>query len=63
MGEYETQTVHMWPTGDEETYRTCQLLAKSCREQAPVCRQVLDNIWSVEQATRFLLADRLKQFA
>ena len=59
---YETWTTHLWATGDEETYRTCMLHVATCREQAPDCDQVSRKIWSVQEATRFLLADRLKQY-
>ena len=52
----------MWLSGDEQTYGTCKLHASVCREQAPVCDHVSDGIWSLEQATRFLLADRLKMY-
>ena len=58
---YETWVAHLWLTNDEPTYRTCQVHAIASRESAPLCNQVSQNIWTMEEAARFLLADRLKR--
>jgi len=59
---YETSTTHLWLNNTEETYRWCRLSASSCREQAPVCAQVREEIWTVGQATRYLLAERIQKY-
>ena len=62
MENYETRTTHTWLANDEDTYRTCMGYVADCRDEAATCDQVHREIWTVEEATRFLLADRLKQF-
>jgi len=62
MENHATSIAYDWLANEEDTYRTCRLYASSSRQQAPVCSQVVSGIWTVEQATRFLLADRLKKF-
>ena len=57
---YESWCLHVWLTGDENTYSYCLDLARDCVEEAGCCSQVRDGIWTEEQARRFLLADRLK---
>lgn len=54
---HETWCVNLWLTNDEGTYRHCQDLATEAGEAAPVAPQVLEAIWTLEEATRFLLAD------
>ena len=61
MENYETSVTQQWLTNNEQTYRMCMLHASACRDQALVCNQVSEGIWTVEQATRILLADHLKQ--
>ena len=59
---YETWCVHLWLTNEEGTYKFCRGLARQARYEAPECRQVRDQIWSTEDATKFLLADQIKEF-
>ncbi len=59
---YETWAVRLWLANDEGLYRSCDLLAREAVEDADACDQVNDGIWSREQARRFMLADRLKEF-
>jgi len=58
---YETWCVYTWITNDQATDHACQALARDCAKHAPTCGQVQSQIWTIEQATRFSLADRLKE--
>lgn len=40
----------------------CRHQAEASKAAAPLCDQVSDGIWTVEQAERFLLADSLKEY-
>ncbi len=57
---YETWCVHLWLANDQGTYRYWRDAARQHRREAPVCSNVEEGIWSVEQATRFNLADQLR---
>lgn len=58
---YETWCVYTWLTNDEATFNTCRSIAGECGEVAPQCEQVEQHIWTVQEAMRFTLADRLKE--
>ena len=58
---YETWNAYTGLTNDQATYNTCRALAEECREVAPPCQQVQQRIWTIQQATNFTLADRLKE--
>ncbi len=58
-----TWCVNLWLTNDEGTYRHCRSLADDAKDAADDAPQVLEEIWTIEEATRFLLADALPEFA
>jgi len=58
---YETWGVHLWLTNEESTYNQCRDLARQAVAEAPECEQVTNRIWTIEEARKFLLADRLRE--
>ena len=59
---YETWAVNLWLTNEEGTYHYCRDLARQAVAEAPECRQVRDWIWAADEAKKFLLSDRLREF-
>lgn len=59
---YETWCVNLWLSNEEGTYSHCRELAREVVGAAEDSSQVRDGIWSIEEATRFLLADAIKEF-
>jgi hypothetical protein len=59
---YETWAVSLWLNNDEGTYLFCRRLAREAFAEADDCEQVNDEIWTVEEARKFLLADKLKEY-
>ena len=59
---YETWCVNLWLTNDATTYNTCRDVAEASRNHASKCEQVGCKVWTLKQATRFTLADRLRSF-
>lgn len=57
---YETWCVSLWLNSEQGSYNYCKELAKSARKLAPQDPFVTDKIWTVEQATRYRLADTLE---
>jgi hypothetical protein len=57
---YETWLVAAWLDNDRKSAERTQQAAETCRTAAPGLTQVTERIWTVEQATQFLLADALK---
>ena len=57
---YETWAVALWLNNDAGTQDYWHDVANQCREAAPGASQVQDGCWTVEDATRFKLANRLK---
>ncbi|MBI3462006.1 MAG: hypothetical protein HY000_02960 [Planctomycetes bacterium] len=59
---YETWCVHLWLTNEEGTYNHCRELARQATAEAPDSEQVRRRVWTIEEAKKFSLADRLKEF-
>ena len=59
---HATWAVHLWLSNDQGTFEFCRDLAREAVEDADECDQVNDGIWTPEQARRFMLADRLKDY-
>ena len=59
---HATWTVHLWLNNDEGTYLFCRRLAREAVAGAGDCERVDEGIWSVEEASRFLLADSLSVY-
>ena len=57
---YETWCVALWLDNDEGSYHHWQATAAEIRDDATNCHQVLDGIWTAEEAVRFNLADRIE---
>ena len=57
---HETWAVHLSLTGDEKTDALCCALARESVARAATCVPVRDGHWTVDQAGRSVLADRLK---
>jgi hypothetical protein len=58
---YETWAVALWIDNERGSYEYWREEAKRHRKEAPVCRQVAEEIWTAEQAARFNLADQIKE--
>lgn len=58
---YETWATALWLDNDEGTQTYWREVTCQCREEAPQESQVSNGYWTVEQAARFTLADRLKE--
>lgn len=58
---YETWLVSLWLDNEQPSYRFWREEAARCRRGAPHCSQVREGTWTVEEAARFNLADRLKE--
>jgi len=59
---YETWCVSLWLNNEEGTYRHCRMLAREATNAADDSSLVSDGIWTIEEATRNLLADALREF-
>ena len=59
---HATWCVNLWLSNDEGTYRHCRSLARDATNAAEDSSRVRDGIWTIEEATRFQLADALKEF-
>lgn len=59
---YETFAVYLWLSNDAGTFLFCRRLARECREAAPTCPSVQAHCWTPDEAPRFLLSDRLKEY-
>lgn len=57
---YETWATALWLDNDEGSQNYWREIAGECRLAAPQADQVEKGYWSVEEAARFTLADRLK---
>jgi hypothetical protein len=58
---YETWNVALWLSNDEGTYTFTREMAQECRDEAADHANV-PSIWTSDEAARFTLADRLKDF-
>lgn len=59
---YETWCVSLWLNNEEGSYRHCRMLAREMANAADDSSLVSDGIWTIEEATRNLLADALREF-
>ena len=57
---YETWVTALWLDNDEGSQNYWREVAGECKLAAPQAGQVEKGYWSVEDAARFTLADRLK---
>ena len=57
---YETWVTALWLDNDEGSQSYWREIAGECKLAAPQADQVEKGIWTIEQAARFTLADRLK---
>ena len=57
---YETLAVNLWINNDEGIYNYWLKVAEYRQHTAPQCQQVIDGIWTTDEAAKFLLADGLK---
>jgi hypothetical protein len=57
---YETWAVALWIDQQQSTYHYWRDEARRHRQDAPACQQVLDGNWTVGDAARYNLADKLK---
>ena len=58
---YETWTVSLWLDNEESSYRYWRDQAQQHRETASESPQVIEGIWTIEQAANFNLADQLEE--
>ncbi len=58
---YGTWCVNLWFTSVEDLFLLSARLVSHVQHEAENCRQVFDHVWTVNEAQRFLLADRLKE--
>ena len=58
---YETWVTALWLDNDQATQDYWREVARECRGEAPEASQVNGGSWTVEQAARYTLADRLKE--
>ncbi len=58
---YETWCVNLWLSNEEGSYRHCRELATDAAVAAEDSCLVSDGIWTIEEATRNLLSDALKE--
>lgn len=57
---YETWVTALWLDNDEGSQSYWREIAGECKLAAPQAGQVERGIWTIEEAARFTLADRLK---
>jgi hypothetical protein len=58
---YETWVTALWLDNDQASQDYWREAARESRDTAPVASQVEEGTWTVDQAARFTLADRLKE--
>ena len=58
---YETWCVSLWINNEQASYEYWRGEAQRHREEAPICDMVKDDLWSVEEAPIYKLADQLNQ--
>lgn len=58
---YETWAVALWIDNDKLRHQCWREAAAEARQHAPTCRQVVEGIWPIDNAARFLLAEWLKE--
>ena len=58
---YETWAVAIWLDTDQSSHLYWREQARRHREMSPQCEQVVDGTWTPENATKYNLADQLKE--
>ena len=59
---YETWVTMLWLDNDQGTYNIVREMAESARAEAITCHQVKQEIWTVGEAEKFILADAIADF-
>lgn len=57
---FETWVTKLWMDNDEGNYSHMKELTEEVRKEAPTCSQVKERIWTVKEAEKYLLADRMQ---
>lgn len=57
---YETWVTALWLDNDYATQCYWREVSRECRQSAPDTEQVAKGYWTINEAARFTLADRLK---
>ena len=59
---YPTWAICLWIDNEEPLHDQAHEMARQCRADAPDHEQVAYGVWTEDEATRFALADDLKEW-